>query len=199
MASRLAVDRGRCQSSSPTTTFIFSIEPPPASWVTGEPYTTIGQVTPTGSIATVTTTIQKFPTDLAFVATGLPATPEDIEDLTSDVPGYVYLPLKQDAVKQSTSFMIDVAQTQLTVCWYPISVCHIHPAVSARVKLNTRKGKLRPLTTNSVLYHHCSGGPPTDPSTLAISWRPCSFLDVLRLCGHPCLPPHMARSRPGGT
>ena len=187
------------QSSSPTTTIIFSIEPPPASWVTGEPYTTVGQVTPTGSLATVTTTIQKFPTDLAFVATGLPVTPGDVEDLTSEVPGYAYVPLTQDAVKQSTSYMIDMAKTQPTICWYPISVWLIHLSRSAGVKLNTCKGKLRPLTTNSVLYHHCSGDPPTDSSTLVISWRSCSFLDVLRLCRHPCLPPHMARPRPGGT
>ncbi|OBT98985.1 hypothetical protein VE01_02440 [Pseudogymnoascus verrucosus] len=62
-------------SSSPESESKFTIKPPPASWVTGEPYTTIGRVTPTGSVATITTTIQKFPTDVAFVATGVPANP----------------------------------------------------------------------------------------------------------------------------
>ncbi|KFZ14504.1 hypothetical protein V501_03203 [Pseudogymnoascus sp. VKM F-4519 (FW-2642)] len=118
-------------SSSPESESKFSIEPPPASWVTGEPYTTIGRVTPTGSVATITTTIQKFPTDVAFVATGVPATPpapDHTPDLLRDpavidgVPGYLYMPLREAAVKQSTAFTIDVAETRaITFCWYPIS------------------------------------------------------------------------------
>ncbi|KFY49614.1 hypothetical protein V495_00510 [Pseudogymnoascus sp. VKM F-4514 (FW-929)] len=107
------------------------IQPPPASWVTGEPYTTIGQVTPTISIATVTTTIQMFPTGLAFVATGLPATPRapdhtptSLKDgaVISGVPGYLFRPLREAAVKQSTSFEIDLATGEIpALCWYPIS------------------------------------------------------------------------------
>lgn len=112
---------------------VFNIEPPPASWVTGEPYTTIGRVTPTGSLATITTTIQKFPTEAVFVPTGVAATPP-APDKTPEflhepvvidgIPGYMYMPLKEDAVKQSTSFTIDVIKTDaLAACWYPISVC----------------------------------------------------------------------------
>jgi hypothetical protein len=119
-------------SSSRQSASRFTIEPPPASWVTGEPYTTIGRVTPTGSVATITTTIQKFPTDVAFVATGVPATPpapDHTPELLRDpavidgVPGYLYMPLREAAAKQSTAFTIDVAETRaITVCWYPISV-----------------------------------------------------------------------------
>ncbi|KFY71416.1 hypothetical protein V499_08368 [Pseudogymnoascus sp. VKM F-103] len=118
-------------SSSPESESKFTIKPPPASWVTGEPYTTIGRVTPTGSVATITTTIQKFPTDVAFVATGVPAnppapdhTPELLRDpaVIDGVPGYLYMPLREAAVKQSTAFTIDVGETRaITVCWYPIS------------------------------------------------------------------------------
>lgn len=110
----------------------FSIGPPPASWVTGEPYTTIGRVTPTNSIAIVTTTIQMFPTDLAFVATGVPATPRapdhtpvSMQDpaVISGVPGYMFAPLREITVKQSTSFEIDMGPGGVpALCWYPISV-----------------------------------------------------------------------------
>ncbi|OBT67337.1 hypothetical protein VE03_02631 [Pseudogymnoascus sp. 23342-1-I1] len=117
-------------SSAPTTEEDF-IDPPPASWVTGEPYTTLGQATPTGSLATITTTIQKFPTGAVFVATGVRATPRAPDHtptflqeagVIDGVPGYAYMPLVESAVKQSTAFTIDVAKTNaLTVCWYPIS------------------------------------------------------------------------------
>jgi hypothetical protein len=73
-----------------------------------------------------------FPTGLAFVATDLPATPRvpdyipttDIREkaVISGVPGYLFVPLRDVAVKQSTSFEIDIGAGVPTFCWYPISV-----------------------------------------------------------------------------
>lgn len=121
------------QKNPPSSSTTFSVEPPPRSWSTGEPYTTFGQVDPTGSVATLTTTIQEFPTAAVFVATGLPATPQEPDGINLDnvtgvyhgVPGYIYEPLYEVAVKQSTGYTIDlekIAGNVPTLCWYPISV-----------------------------------------------------------------------------
>lgn len=118
------------------------IKPPPESWVTGEPYTTIGQILPTGSLVTITKTIQKFATNVAFVATDVPATPPAPDHtptilhesaIIGGAPGYAYMPLLESAVKQSTSFTIDLAKTNaFAACWYPISVRHISPQVFSK-------------------------------------------------------------------
>ncbi|KFY17670.1 hypothetical protein V492_00478 [Pseudogymnoascus sp. VKM F-4246] len=103
---------------------------PPKSWISGEVWTTFGQVEPTGISATVTTTIQRFPTGGAFVATGPQATPtgpdkypKDIGDpgVIDGVPGYLYGPLFENAVQQSTAYTIDITETYVAFCWYPIS------------------------------------------------------------------------------
>jgi hypothetical protein len=116
-------------SSSPRNAY--SVQPPPPQWTSGQPYTTLGLSGPTATLVTITTPVQMFPTGSAYVVTGRTTAAPTVnsfqyagQPMTIDgIPGYVYFPLREGSVKQSTSFTIN--QTDLAVypqCWYPISV-----------------------------------------------------------------------------
>ncbi|KAL3427953.1 hypothetical protein PVAG01_01462 [Phlyctema vagabunda] len=113
------------------------VQPPPPQWSAGEPYTTVplyeskGAATPTWEIVTITTSILVLPTVELYVATGSSVSPAPANptyfyynqaQTLDGIPGYVYLPLREEDVEQSTAFTIDLKEVPYTTrCWYPVS------------------------------------------------------------------------------